>query len=300
MIHLPTKHPSTTTFGQYLKNRQAWWFLVFCLLGLTSSVQAETRENWNYESRFTAEGFKASGKSGTYAYDPHVWVYTTAFAKRFGMPEKWIDDSLKGAEALAYRVDRTYYIKQCGYFGDMEKCRTPIACMLDLYIPSSANLPWNTEQRYDSMYGKNYIYLSSQDQSDRLSMYRRTTQRGTGVFASKFGLDLVGIVYGKDKRSSIGSYSVVEYERGLYKNLDYISGTTSCTFQRVKDAEVRINQPVFRENGSVNVSKSYNKIAHKIEIPNSFMDRVESYAEKAYEPHSLAKDLENNLQQKGK
>ncbi|AZR80877.1 hypothetical protein [Thiomicrospira sp. S5] len=297
MIHHPTKHPSTTTFGQYLKNRQAWWLLVFCLLGLTSSVQAEPRENWNYESRFTAEGFKASGKSGTYAYDPHVWVYTTAFAKRFGMPEKWIDDSLKGAEALAYRVDRTYYIKQCGYFGDMEKCRTPIACMLDLYIPSSANLPWNTELRYDSRYGKKSVRALTTNEPS--SIYKRITKRGTHLLGAKFGLDLVGIVYGKDKRSSIGSYTIAEYERGLYKNLDYISGTTSCTFQRVKDAEVRINQPVFRENGSVNVSKSYNKIAHKIEIPNSFMDRVESYAEKEYEPESLTKALEDNLKQKG-
>lgn len=38
MINHPTKHSNTTTFGQYLKNRQAWWFLslltvVFMLSG---------------------------------------------------------------------------------------------------------------------------------------------------------------------------------------------------------------------------------------------------------------------------
>jgi hypothetical protein len=32
-------------------------------------------------------------------------VYTSKFAKRFGMPQEWVDDELKGAEALAYRLD---------------------------------------------------------------------------------------------------------------------------------------------------------------------------------------------------
>jgi hypothetical protein len=45
-----------------------------------------------------------AGKRGTYTKDTHVWVYTSKFAKRFGMPQEWVDDELKGAEALAYRV----------------------------------------------------------------------------------------------------------------------------------------------------------------------------------------------------
>jgi hypothetical protein len=42
-----------------------------------------------------------AGKRGTYRKDVNVWVYTSAFAKRFGMPQEWINDDLKGAEALA-------------------------------------------------------------------------------------------------------------------------------------------------------------------------------------------------------
>jgi lipopolysaccharide/colanic/teichoic acid biosynthesis glycosyltransferase len=41
--------------------------------------------------------------------DIHVWVYTSKFAKRFGMPKEWVDDELKGAEALAYRLDLDVY-----------------------------------------------------------------------------------------------------------------------------------------------------------------------------------------------
>jgi magnesium-transporting ATPase (P-type) len=38
-----------------------------------------------------------------------IAVYTSAFAKRFGMPQEWVDDELKGAEALAYRLDLDVY-----------------------------------------------------------------------------------------------------------------------------------------------------------------------------------------------
>jgi hypothetical protein len=33
----------------------------------------------------------------------------TVIAKRFGMPQEWVDDELKGAEALAYRLDLDVY-----------------------------------------------------------------------------------------------------------------------------------------------------------------------------------------------
>jgi hypothetical protein len=52
-----------------------------------------------------------------------VWVYTSAFAKRFGMPQEWVDDELKGAEALAYRLDLDVYGTKCGYFSNVENCR---------------------------------------------------------------------------------------------------------------------------------------------------------------------------------
>jgi hypothetical protein len=32
------------------------------------------------------------------------------------MPQQWIDDDLKGAEALAYRLDLDVYGTKCGYF----------------------------------------------------------------------------------------------------------------------------------------------------------------------------------------
>jgi hypothetical protein len=54
-------------------------------------------------TRQTPQGRIKAGKRGTYTKDIHVWVYTSKFAKRFGMPQEWVDDELKGAEALALK-----------------------------------------------------------------------------------------------------------------------------------------------------------------------------------------------------
>jgi hypothetical protein len=39
------------------------------------------------------------------------------------MPQEWVDDELKGAEALAYRLDLDVYGTKCGYFSNVENCR---------------------------------------------------------------------------------------------------------------------------------------------------------------------------------
>jgi hypothetical protein len=44
------------------------------------------------DTRYTPQGRIKAGKRGTYKKDIHVWVYTSKFAKRFGMPQEWVDD----------------------------------------------------------------------------------------------------------------------------------------------------------------------------------------------------------------
>ncbi|VVM24591.1 hypothetical protein BSPWISOXPB_4985 [uncultured Gammaproteobacteria bacterium] len=70
------------------------------------------------------------------------------------MPQEWVDDELKGAEALAYRLDLDVYGTKCGYFSNVENCRPATACVVDMYIDDKANLPWNNKARYASMYGR--------------------------------------------------------------------------------------------------------------------------------------------------
>ncbi|VVM20581.1 hypothetical protein BSPWISOXPB_7002 [uncultured Gammaproteobacteria bacterium] len=132
--------------------------LTLGLLSATNTVIANQNSTIdNYNTRYTPQGRIKAGKRGTYKKDTHVWVYTSAFAKRFGMPQEWVDDELKGAEALAYRLDLDVYGTKCGYFSNVENCRPATACVVDMYIDDKANLPWNTNSRFESLTEENLI-----------------------------------------------------------------------------------------------------------------------------------------------
>lgn len=264
--------------------------LVFGLLGVTNTAianQSPTIDNYN--SRYTPQGRIKAGKRGTYKKDIHVWVYTADFAKRFGMPQQWIDDGLKGAEALVYRLDLDVYGTKCGYFSDVENCRPATACVVDMYIDDGADLPWNTERRFGSIYGrKSHAFFVPQDRNDRPLYGKRITKRGQQY---KLGLD---VVYVSGSKLALNNFHILEYDRDIYKNLDYVSATITCrSFGKSRDIKIKIKKPPLRDNGSIIYNKG--KVMHAITIPNSFMQRIEGYDKTQYEPNSLFNTLRKRL-----
>ena len=285
------KANNTTNFKTYTK-AFVTGVLVFGLLGITNTSIAIANQNStidNYNERYTPQGRKQAGKRGTYRKDTNVWVYTSAFAKRFGMPQQWIDDDLKGAEALAYRLDLDVYGTKCGYFSDVESCRPSTACVVDMYIDDKANLPWNNKARYASMYGrKSKSLLRSQYPNDKPAYLYRRTKRGQQY---KMGLD---VVYVSGSKIPLNNYHLLEYDRDIYKNLDYISGSMTCdSFGKSRDIKIEIDKPALRKNGSIKYN--YGSLAHSITVPNSFMERIETYDKAQYEPNSLFKALRGRL-----
>ena len=285
------KANNTTNFKTYTK-AFVTGVLVFGLLGITNTSIAIANQNStidNYNERYTPQGRKQAGKRGTYRKDTNVWVYTSAFAKRFGMPQQWIDDDLKGAEALAYRLDLDVYGTKCGYFSNVENCRPATACVLDMYIDDKANLPWNNKARYASKYGrKSNALLWPQDPNDKPAYLYRRTKRGQQY---KMGLD---VVYVSGSKIPLNNYHLLEYDRDIYKNLDYISGSMTCdSFGKSRDIKIEIDKPALRKNGSIKYN--YGSLAHSITVPNSFMERIETYDKAQYEPNSLFKALRGRL-----
>uniref|UniRef100_UPI0034DEF9E6 hypothetical protein n=1 Tax=Candidatus Thiodubiliella endoseptemdiera TaxID=2738886 RepID=UPI0034DEF9E6 len=279
----------------YIKKTTGLLLIGLLAFGLSNTVYAQTtntKQNLqvdDYNSRYTPQGRKQAGKRGTYTKDTHVWVYTSAFAKRFGMPEEWIDDGLKGAEALAYRLDLDVYGTKCGYFSEVENCRPSTACVVDMYIDNGVDLPWNTEARYGSMYGrKSKAFLRSQYPNDKPAHLYRGAQRGQQY---KLGLD---VVYVSGSKIPLNNYHLLEYDRDIYKNLDYISGAMTCrSFGKSRDIKIEIDKPVLRKNGSIKYN--YGSLAHSITTPNSFMQRIEAYDKVQYEPNSLFNELRKRL-----
>ena len=65
--------------------------------------------------------------------DPYIWFVSREFAKRFCMPESYIDDSLKGALALAVRLKPEEFTL-CGFVGGPGSCPPKQKLLIDVYI----------------------------------------------------------------------------------------------------------------------------------------------------------------------
>ncbi|MBK6293497.1 MAG: hypothetical protein IPF55_03435 [Rhodoferax sp.] len=76
------------------------------------------------------------GKS-RYTKDDYLWVVTPEFAAAYCMPPEFIDKTLKGAEAIAYKL--VYEgAENCGFGGNKEACTTHRAWLRDLLQVESA------------------------------------------------------------------------------------------------------------------------------------------------------------------
>lgn len=107
-----------------------------------------TDEPNNWRSHFTFEGLS---RPGPYLLDPHVWVYTKAFAERFGMPKEWISNELQGVEAAAWRSIKTGYVT-CGWGGKRDACKEEDEAILELYFDTGkVKLPWAPWSRESDM-----------------------------------------------------------------------------------------------------------------------------------------------------
>ena len=99
--------------------------------------EANRPDNW-----YSSYTFEGQIRPGPFTVDPHIWVYTKAFAERFGMPKEWISKDLKGVEAAAWRKTKTGDVT-CGWGGKKDACREEEASILELYFDTrKAKLPW--------------------------------------------------------------------------------------------------------------------------------------------------------------
>jgi hypothetical protein len=66
------------------------------------------------------------------------------------------------------------------------------------------------------------------------------------------GLDATTVVHGKNDKSRMGGYFILEYDRDIYKNIDYLSGSVTCrSFGKTRETKINIYDAVFRKNGSI-------------------------------------------------
>jgi len=93
-----------------------------------------------------------------YTKDDYLWVVTLEFAAAYCMPPEFIDKTLKGAEAIAYKL--VYEgSENCGFGGNKEACGRRTAHGFEIYYKSSLQLPSVSKTKYN--YRAFYMISSS-------------------------------------------------------------------------------------------------------------------------------------------
>jgi hypothetical protein len=89
-----------------------------------------------------------------YTKDDYLWVVTPRFAQRFCMPEKFVDQDLKGAEAVAFKIGTDGEVN-CGFGGNAEHCMAPRSLRFEIFLDSDLKLPVLNEVLYSNHYDTN-------------------------------------------------------------------------------------------------------------------------------------------------
>ena len=215
-----------------------------CVLCLCSA-QATT-----YEDEFTAK------KGSAYNEDINVWVYTDSFAKRFGMPDEWVDDELKGAYAVVFRVENIDGRILLPHKGNNTGMRRRF-CILDVYFPDKTSMPWVNDDRVGVRYYTPETPTYLMPQTDEDWAYKRAP---------------VGL--GKELQSGVvllseGGYGnslfLQQFNKHLYPGIAFVSLSMACTMPAIEDSEIQFKD--------IKKEKNLNVI-HTVYIPRKFMKRL--------------------------
>jgi len=165
-----------------------------------------------YEETFTPKANKA------YSEDINVWVYTSEFAERFGMPTEWIDDELEGAYAVAFRVEHISGRLMFPHKGP-DVSMVNKRCLLDIYTPSDASLPWRDNQVADFwvLTPMSATYVLPQSESDRTWRQRSVGIESPGKKTHRPVIRLDG-----------GTLLMREFDKKLYPGVTYMSFSMGC------------------------------------------------------------------------
>jgi hypothetical protein len=198
-----------------------------------------------YEEVFTEKSGRA------YTPDTNIWIYTQSFADRFDMPRKWVNNDLKGAYAVAYRVQK-FPVGLRYMAGDPDKSMPDRRCILDVFVSSDAPIPWASEDTAaflpeppDASF-----YVLPSNTSDRKARER------LGV-ASPLGIRS----WYKSEGGASSLFYVRRYDSNVYPGVTYVSMNLGC------GTPPRTLVHLFLGNRVK---------AHEITLPKHFLQRLNS------------------------
>ena len=235
----------------------------------------------DYETWFTEQGWQARGRQGYFLLDPNIWSYQAGFARRFGMPQRWVEPTMQDTQAMAFRISRDY-TKSCGYGGDGKACTYYASKRWDVYVSMDRPVGWNPHYR---SYRGPARSEPVRHQSGRVEQeYVRAIKNGV----TRFNLRHIGglsFIYKREywfKPDKITSSALWlrYYRRNLYSKTNVSPELGMFCF-----TPVSLNYNHVSKDVSIGVSKdmiNWTYAKHKLyrmKVPEPFWDRVYQYVE---------------------
>lgn len=242
-------------------------------------------EDRRYEDNFT---FK-HGKS--YVLDPYVWGYTKEFAKRFRMPEQWVEPELKGALAVAFRMT-PIGDTLCGLGGKADNCWKPLDCQLEIYYDSKIELPWNYPEivRDNVMRGlssSEYLHDASDSKRMRRYVFENDRSRPRGIMNS--GGDF------RHGKYNEGAALIIYYDREYEPGVGLIAyrGPGVCPPRHTGPETVFtefLDKDDVRKWARGQIVLKDARVLHRIEYPQTFLSRARAVYAEGNEPNEVTMD----------
>lgn len=163
-----------------------------------------------------------------YTEDPWIWVVSPDFARRFCFPAEFVSTDLKGAEAVAVRLEVGKDEVICGWGGNTRVCRpSRVTWRFDLYV-MAGTLPKDRDVPYfhaADLPSKMMITRSQQAFQEQLEHALKFPRVGALAPMKDIQAQLAGIKGGR-LVWGMGNLAPNIYYADLLKGIDYLSVST--------------------------------------------------------------------------
>lgn len=298
--------PNTCSIHRQLDSRSipASAAVVLACLVVASVIQAPALV-WAEQKRVmpTYEQMRPPFRKGVFFKDNNVWVYTSDFAKKFGMPTGWVDDTLQGAEAVAYRVDWGNR-RSCANVDGATVCSANATCTLDLYIPKTADITIHSDlPRFNRFhaYEDSFQLLKPQSEEDDLHIHELAGEGKSPLFPVVTWITQTPVKEKRKVRMETETHpgGLNKYDTGMFLQLNFYAVWVDCGFPLDDSAlsqETWFGLPGIEASAFMDAKPP---VRHRVIYPHGFLQRVLEHRKQVYAPKSQDTERINRLRDDG-
>jgi hypothetical protein len=220
-----------------------------------------------------------------YAKDRYIWAVTPEFAKKFCMPQAFVSEELKGAEAVAFKLVPGGFGENCGFGGKAEVCSQGVDLRFEIYISRDVKLPVKNEVEFTApRHRDTSIGLLGHSKASTEYQVKQNKANPVPGFIPRYETNAFGLagIQGNKVVWPITTLYLDEYRGKLYDgSIDYIAvqGQTGNFRNRrmlkegIQDFVIQMDQP----NDKRQIKDvPLREFAHVIHLPRSFSAQVQA------------------------